>query len=38
MLTTDPLTGGAAVRPGDSSPVQNHLFAHTPFAVVYDCS
>ncbi len=38
MLTIDPELGGAGLRPGHSSPVQNHLFAHTPFAVVYDCS
>ena len=38
MLTFDPEIGGAVPRPGQSSPVQNHLFAHTPSAVVYDCS
>lgn len=38
MLMTDPVSPSARVRPGRSSPVQNHLFAHTPFTVVYDCS
>ncbi len=38
MLTIDPEVGGAVARPGFSSPVQSHLFAHTPSTVVYDCS
>ncbi|MFC6082266.1 hypothetical protein [Sphaerisporangium aureirubrum] len=43
MLTTDPEMASTPVRAGHSSPVspvspvQNHLFAHTPFVVVYDC-
>ncbi|MEO3809724.1 hypothetical protein ABGB17_12050 [Sphaerisporangium sp. B11E5] len=43
MPTIDPDMASAPVRAGQSSPValvppvQNHLFAHTPFFVVYDC-
>ncbi|MBB6472314.1 hypothetical protein [Sphaerisporangium rubeum] len=40
MPTIDPAMASAPARAGHSSsvpPVQNHLFAHTPFFVVYDC-
>jgi hypothetical protein len=40
MPMIDPEMVSAPVRAGHSSlvpPVQNHLFAHTPCVVVYDC-